>query len=169
VTTPDQGPEAESAQVKGERASRAASAVGSREARRRAALILEVLAGQRTPTDAATVLGVSVPRFYSLEAQALDGLVMACEPRRRGRPDTPERELAALKKEVARMEREHARSRALLRLAHRTVGVPPPAKGRGPEEAKRKRKPSIRALRAAAALSDEAAPLNSEIQGEKTP
>jgi hypothetical protein len=36
----------------------------SREAQRFAAAILEVLAGIRTPTDAAAVLGVSVPRYY---------------------------------------------------------------------------------------------------------
>jgi len=56
-----------------------------REARRLATLILEVLAGGRTPTEAAQALEISVPRYYQLEGRALRGLVAACEPRPRGR------------------------------------------------------------------------------------
>ena len=43
----------------------------SREAQRFAAAILEVLAGVRTPTDAAAALGISVPRYYLWEQRAL--------------------------------------------------------------------------------------------------
>jgi hypothetical protein len=35
-----------------------------RDAQRQAAVILEVLAGARTPTQAAAALNVSVPRYY---------------------------------------------------------------------------------------------------------
>ena len=45
----------------------------SREAQRFAAAILEVLAGVRTPTDAAAALGVSVPRYYLWEQRAVGG------------------------------------------------------------------------------------------------
>src|SRR5438270_790739 len=44
----------------------------SREAQRAAALILEVLAGGRTPTQAAEALSVSLPRYYQLETRAVD-------------------------------------------------------------------------------------------------
>jgi hypothetical protein len=45
--------------------------------KRQAAAILEVLAGARTPTEAATALAVSLPRYYQLESRALEGLVAA--------------------------------------------------------------------------------------------
>ena len=44
---------------------------GSRDARRFAAAILEVMAGIRTPTDAAAVLGITMQRYYILEKRAL--------------------------------------------------------------------------------------------------
>src|SRR5262245_6394087 len=128
---------------------------GSREARRLTALILEVLAGQRTPTEAAKVLEVSVPRYYALETQALHGLVAACEPRRRGPRNTPEREIQALRREVERLKRECARSQALLRLAQRTVGVPAAKPSEKKETGKRRRKPVIRALKAVESLEEE--------------
>ncbi|MBP9891528.1 MAG: hypothetical protein KBG84_06440 [Planctomycetes bacterium] len=38
---------------------------GTPEARRQAALILEVLGGLRGPTDAAKAMGVALPRYYN--------------------------------------------------------------------------------------------------------
>ena len=61
------------------------SAGASREAKRLAAVLLDVLAGARTPPQAAEVLGVSLPRYYQLEDRGLAGLVAACEARPRGR------------------------------------------------------------------------------------
>jgi hypothetical protein len=57
----------------------------SREAKRLAAVLLDVLAGARTPPQAAEALGVSLPRYYQLEGRGLTGLVAACEARPRGR------------------------------------------------------------------------------------
>jgi len=87
----------------------------SKEAKRLAATILEVLAGVRTPPDAAQALSISVPRYYLLEQRALDSLVAGCEPRRQGRMATPERELAHLRKELERSRRDCARQQALAR------------------------------------------------------
>src|SRR5580765_9107296 len=70
----------------------------SAEAKRLAAAILEVLAGARTPTEAATALGLSVPRYYQVEAQALRGLLQACEPRPQGRGRAPDSGLATLRR-----------------------------------------------------------------------
>ena len=50
------------------------------EAQRLAATILEVLAGVSTPTQAAETLSISLPRYYQLEARALEGLVAALTP-----------------------------------------------------------------------------------------
>jgi len=69
------------------------------EARRLAAAVLEVLAGGRTPTEAAEVLGVSPPRYYALEQRALKGLVSACRKRPRGRVKTSEWEIEKLRGE----------------------------------------------------------------------
>src|SRR5688500_17967656 len=70
---------------------------GSREARRRAAAVLDVWTGLCTPADAATALSVSLPRFYAFEARLLDAMVKACEDRPRGRKHRPDHELARLR------------------------------------------------------------------------
>jgi hypothetical protein len=130
----------------------------SQQARRRAAAILEVLAGSRLPSEAAAALGVSLPRFYLLEQQALDGLVQGCEPKPHGRTLTPERALAKLHKEVERLKRESARQQALVRAAQRTIGLtlPEPLKTKPPPGKKRRRRPTVRALKHAARLQSDA-------------
>ena len=129
---------------------------GTAEARRIAAAILEVLGGIRLPSDAAAALGISVPRYYQLEIRALNGLVEACEPRAIGRVRTVESELAAALHEVACLKRECSRQQALVRLAQRTVGLsaPQPPKP-GPKGLRKRRSPTVRALRAVAALKSE--------------
>jgi hypothetical protein len=123
-----------------------------RDARLSAAAVLEVLAGARTPAEAATALGLSLPRYYQVEAQALRGLVAACEPRPRGRQPSPAKEVAALHQENQRLRRDVARQQALVRAARRAVGLgaPPavPAKAAG----KKPRRRRARALDVAAHL-----------------
>src|SRR5688572_31403059 len=115
-----------------------------------AAAILDVLAGGRTPLQAAESLGISQPRYYALEVRALDGLVKACEPRPKGRVREPRKEVEGLRREVERLKRELDRRQALIRAAHRTVGLaPPPPKV---DKRRRKRRPAVRALKAAAVL-----------------
>ncbi len=130
---------------------------GSVEARRLAAAILEVLAGARTPQDAAGALGISVPRYYALEVRALEGLVSVCEPRRPGRGPSPGHEAEELRRAVARLERECGRRGALLRAAQRAVGLsavrPEP---RDKVRKRPKRRPTVRALGAARRLVAEA-------------
>jgi hypothetical protein len=131
---------------------------GDAPARRLAAVILEVLAGGRTPTQAATALGLSLPRYYQLESRALAGLVEACQSKPRGRAANSVRELTQLRQHKQRLERELARQQALVRLTQRTVGVPPPpvpSKDAGGK--RRRRKPMVRALRAAQRLQSEPA------------
>jgi hypothetical protein len=134
----------------------------SGEARKRAAVILEVLAGTRTPTQAAEAIGVSVPRYYLLEVQALHGLLLACEPRSLGRQQSSESALAALRRECEQLRRDCARQQALVRAAQRTIGLPPPpAKPEKNGKKRRRRRPMARALRAAARLQPvEAGPVS---------
>jgi hypothetical protein len=127
----------------------------SREARRLAAVLLEVLAGARTTGDAAATLGISLVRYYQVEARALQGWLAACEPRSRGRGPSPSTRLALLEKEKQRLTRELARQQSLVRLSQRALGLPPPAvAGRAATPGKRKRRPTNRALRMAERLRE---------------
>jgi hypothetical protein len=132
----------------------------SREARRLAAAILEVLAGVRTPVEAVQQLDISVARYYIDEGRALQGLVAACAPRPRGRVRNPDSELVALRGECDQLRRQSARLQALVRVAQRTVGlaaVPAAKSDRAEGKKRRQRKPTARALKAAAALQEQGA------------
>lgn len=127
------------------------------EAQRLAAAILEVLAGGRTPGQAAEALGVSLPRYYQIESRAVQALVASCEPRPRGPGRSADKELAALKRQHERLQRELSRQQTLVRLAQRTIGLAPPKApvnqpGGKDKSKKRRRRPVVRALRAAEAL-----------------
>lgn len=136
-------------------------------AQRRAAAILEVLAGEQTAAEAARALGVSPMHYYLLERRALHGLVAACAPRPKGPPARPpEQELVRLQRELERSQRECQRQTALVRATQRALGFPAaataepvekPRKTKGkPEPAGgkrcRRRRVTIRALRAAQSL-----------------
>lgn len=134
------------------------------EANRRAAVILEVLAGERLPSAAAQALGISITHYYLLERKALEGLLAACEARPRGRAaPTAEQQLARLERELEASRRQCQRQAALVRATQRAVGLPAAApaaadsKGAGhakrPAKGKRRRRrPTVRALRAARVL-----------------
>ena len=117
----------------------------SREVQRLAAAILEVLAGARTPAQAASALNVSLPRYYQVEARALRGLVAACAPRPRGPGHSAEREVEKLRRQQERLERELTRQQTLVRLAQRSIGLaPPPAPAK---DGSKKRRPRGRCRR----------------------
>ncbi len=101
------------------------------DAKRIAGAILEVLAGVRSITDAALLLGVTPARYYAWEARAVAGLIAACEPR--GPGPVPGSALGAeldrLRAERDRLRDEAARYQALARIAQTAFGPPsgPPA------------------------------------------
>jgi uncharacterized protein (DUF2267 family) len=129
----------------------------SREAKRLAAAILEVLAGQRTPTQAAQALSVSLPRYYQLEAGGLRGLLVACEPKPRGRQANLSADVVALRRQNERLQRDLTRQQSLVRLTQRVTGLTVPAPIPAKEGKKaRKRKPVVRALTVADRLRQEA-------------
>lgn len=156
----------------------------SAEANRRGAVILEVLAGERLPSAAAQALGISITHYYLLERRALEGLLAACEARPKGRAaPTAEQQMARLERELEASRRQCQRQAALVRATQRAVGLPAaapaaadtksasnakrPAKGK-----RRRRRPTVRALRAArvlvknSALSPEADGLQPLAAGE---
>ncbi len=134
----------------------ASALTGSPEAKRQAALILEVLSGLRRTEDASAAMKVALPRYYVLETRALQGLITALEPRPKGRQRRPEDEIAALTKEKTRLQRELGRTQALVRASQRALGIPQVGKeddGRKLDgTGRRKRRASIRAVRTVRAL-----------------
>ena len=135
----------------------------STPAQRRAAAILEVLAGLRSASQAASTLGLSVNHYYLLERKALQGLVTACEPQPKGPAGpTAEQQVARLERELDRSRRDCLRQAALVRATQRAVGLPSgvPAKTKGkpdphapPNSPRKRRRPAtVRALRAAQIL-----------------
>ncbi len=138
------------------------AAGASPERRRKAAVVLEVLAGERTPGQESSALGIGLPRYYLLEQRALLGLLQACEPAgRQGRRRSPARELEALRGENSRLKREVGRWQALLRSAQRAAGLGGLEKtlaAPGREGKRQKRKPgAARAILVARRLTEPAA------------
>lgn len=136
---------------------------GGPEARCLAAAILEVLGGERSPTEAAQALGTSLPRYYALESRALAGLIAGCEPRPTGRVKSPQREVETLRRENEKLKRDVGRSQALVRMAQRAAGLSAAAPHGKPAKGKRRRRPVARALRAAAEIRS-VSPLDAPLQ-----
>jgi hypothetical protein len=102
------------------------SAQATTDAKRIAGAILEVLAGVRSITDAALALGVTSARYYALEARAVAGLIAACEPRGPGPLSGHglASEIERLRGERDRLRDEAARYQALARIAQTAFGPP---------------------------------------------
>ena len=137
------------------------SATTPSEAQRLAATILEVLAGMRSPPEASQALSISLPRYYQLEARALEGLVAALAPRPQGKQPSLENRVKLLEKQLAAAHRQCARQEALVRVTQRTLGlvVATRPKSTTPERdpiGRKKRRPAVRALKAARSLQAQA-------------
>src|SRR5437899_2387346 len=100
---------------------------GDEGAKRSAALVLEVLAGLRTPSEASEALGVTTMRYYVLERRALEGMVQALHPRPKGKRRRPEDALQEAGREKVRLEREMGRLQALVGALG--ASMPKPAGG----------------------------------------
>lgn len=128
--------------------------VATTDARRVAGTILEVLAGVRSITDAALGLGVTPARYYALEARAVAGLILACEPRSPG-PATGhglQAEVDRLRAERDRLRDEAARYQSLARIAQTAFG-PPSVQTAGPALAEALPGLTVRQQRAARAAA----------------
>jgi hypothetical protein len=151
-------------------AERAADA--SPTARRGAAAILEVWAGVRTPQQAASALGLSLPRYYQIEQRAVTAVVASCEPQPRGPGPNYECRIRGLERQLATSRRDAARLQALLRTSQRTLGLAPapaPAPAAAGKGGKRRaKKPTARALKFAKVLAANSAGENPAVGIEPT-
>jgi hypothetical protein len=126
---------------------------GSDGAKRTAAIILEVLAGLRTPGEGAEALAISSMRYYVLERRALEGMVGGLEPRPKGKRRRVEDTVAQLTREKTRLERELGRMQALVRAGQRAMRLPPvPSREKSKGDNRRRRRPAVRAVKAVALL-----------------
>ena len=126
---------------------------GSEGARKAAAVILEVLSGLRGTAEACEALGITPMRYYVFETRALQGVVEALQPRPRGKRPRVEDRLREIERDKARLERELARTKALVRIAERTIGIPAvAAHGKSGAKGKRRRRTSERGKKAVVAL-----------------
>ena len=126
---------------------------GSPEAKRTAAVLLEVLTGLRTTPEACETLGISLMKYYALETRALQGMVTSLEPRPKGRRrSSPEEVVKTLIVERDRLGREVRRSQALLRLVRKSYRMKPP-ENTAKKKGKRRRKVKARGERALARLA----------------
>ncbi|MBL9149572.1 MAG: hypothetical protein JNM94_12855 [Phycisphaerae bacterium] len=149
-------------------------------ARRRAACVLEVLAGVRAPEEAAAALALPLAGYFQLEEKALRGLVEGCGPQPRGRSPDLTRALEESKRRIGELEREVQRHQALLRSAQRSAGLMGSLVGTvagtaRPSTAAAKavkpsgRRPKVRALRAVAALRGDASVAAVSVTSEPMP
>ena len=143
------------------------------QAQRFAATILEVLGGLRSPPEAAEALAISLPRYYQLEARALEGLVAALAPRPQGKQPSLQIRIAALEKQLEAARRQCSRQEALVRVTQRAMGLataPKPSEPLRDARGRKKRRPTVRALKAARTLQaqSQTADAKNAVQAEAT-
>lgn len=104
-------------------------------AQRRAVMILGVLSGQVTVSDAIESTGISRGTYYKLEERALKAMVKALIPGADDATDaealTAAKRIEELQAKIAQMEKEKRRSERLESLVTKIVKTGPLTMGRG--------------------------------------
>ncbi len=135
---------------------------GSADAKRKAAVILEALCGLRSTQSASDELEIAQMRYYVLETRMLQAMIDALEPKARGRKRAVDNEMAKLREDKVKLEREVLRLQALYRVTQRAVGVraekKPPAKTKGKLAKTRRVRRQSRGERVLAKIRDAAVP-----------
>jgi hypothetical protein len=125
-------------------------------ARKHACVLLEVLSGLKGPGEAAEELAISLPRYYVLEARALEGFVKALEPRERGPgPASAETRLAQAKRESEELRKELTRAQSMLRMARKAAGLSSEKRSLAGKGKKHKRRKGNRTRRVMAMIGGE--------------
>ena len=122
--------------------------LGSQEidqiSRARCLMVLSVLSGETTVTDAIAEAGISRASYYQLETKALNAMLKALGPlsSSEGTQTSPVRQIAALEEKVKELERARRRTQRLLLMTRRVIRAPETKtsstrRGRGPSPASR--------------------------------
>ena len=83
----------------------------------RTSVIIKVLAGLLTVSEAAKKLGISRKTYYELEPKALAGMMKAIDPRKAGRPKkTIDAEQKRMKKEIKTLKQQATLNQMKLRV-----------------------------------------------------
>lgn len=120
---------------------------GSESARKLAAIMLESWSGACGPLEAAQKMGVALVRYYQLESRALQAVILALEPRARGRRLSPEAHVRRDVGERRRLERELHRYQSLYRSAAKSLGIAPTVAVSSEEKPGKKRRRQRRITR----------------------
>lgn len=88
---------------------------GSAEAKQRARVVLEVIAGRCGVAEACARLDIETTRFEEIRQQALSAMVAGLEPKAPGRPP---KVLSEEEQEIARLKEEVQELRAAVVTAH---------------------------------------------------
>ncbi len=107
-------------------------------AQRRAVMILGVLSGQVTVTDAIESTGISRGTYYKLEEKALKAMVSALLPGADEEADaqalSAAKRIEELQAKIAQMEKDKRRTERLESLVHKIVKTGPLTTNKGPKK-----------------------------------
>ena len=118
-------------------------------AQRRAVMILGVLSGQVTVTDAIESTGISRGTYYKLEEKALKAMVRALLPGADEAADSEAlsaaKRIEELQSKVEKLEKDRRRTERLESLVHKIVKTGPLTTNRGPKKGSRRSSQSSQA------------------------
>lgn len=91
-----------------------------KEARGKVAMVLSILAGEKSIAEACRETGLKPLTYYKLEERMLRSMVATAKmPARRGRQKDPLAESTALVSETEELRREHRRLQSLMRVTRK--------------------------------------------------
>lgn len=107
-------------------------------ARRRCLMILSVLSGEVSVSDAIEKAQISRAFYYDLEERALGAMLLALTPGSETQASSPQARIAQLEERCKKLEQDKRRSERLLFLTRRVIkpGTLKSAKGRPPKKRK---------------------------------
>jgi hypothetical protein len=102
-----------------------------KEAKGKVAMVLSILAGERSISEACREMGLQPLSYYRLEERMLRSMLATAKmPARRGRQKDPLAESSELVSETEELRREHRRLQSLMRVTRKLAAGPKRGPGR---------------------------------------
>lgn len=107
-------------------------------ARARCLMLLSVLSGEKSVSEAIREEKISRPSYYQLETRALNAMLAALNPLGASAQEGPDRSVAAarieeLHRQLQRLQQDKRRAQRLLLLSRKSLRLPRPRRGRPPK------------------------------------